>query len=298
MAFYVRDGGVWKDPTGWSVKDAGVWKEATQMYARDGGVWKPLLSSAPTANIARPGVTIHGELGEYMTNIMPITGAATDLTRYTVSVWVERNSNNMLGGNGQDIIIGNGFTLGFWIPTGTTRVDFRTANNPAEVHLETNHTTGSPGIWNEDNGPHHVLFTFDSTQRIISQRARMWLDGIEITAWLVDSRSQIPMDSETVLFDDNEELFLSTSNTNASEVLRAILADVYVIDGTSITDPSEFAYDLGAGLRPVAYGGALGNRGWHLDFALVNDLGNDAGPNMLDFVTPGIDSTNYVTPYL
>ena len=283
MPFDVNDAGVWKAPNTWHVNDGGVWKTVKQLFVNDAGVWKPLLATS----VARDGVAF--DPGEQMAVTMPSVGSPTDARRYTLSLWLQRDGTAPFGfhyvweeiNQSNQLVISDTGEVNVLVGGGSSG-SVTTAALPFS-------TTGVP---------HHIMVSFDSTQAVAADRLRLWIDAVEVTAFSNDQRSGIALNDSNAAVANSAVQTVSSTKFNNQVALDGTVADIYFVDGLAIVDPGEFTTGPGSGLAPKAASVALGNRGWHLDFANPADLGNDAGPNALDFTLTGIDAADHVSPFL
>jgi hypothetical protein len=168
---------------------------------------------------------------------------------------------------------------------------------------ETNSATGFLGIYYENNGIFtlgssinilnstpvyrdpgawaHILFAFDSTAGTNSNKAKLYVNGTEVTAFNIDNRSTITNQDYGINQAARHEIGRQT--LTSARYFDGYLAEVHFIDGQAL-DPSSFTTtDLTTGqLIPIAYTGSYGTNGFKLNFSdnsTTAALGTDTSGN-------------------
>jgi hypothetical protein len=173
--------------------------------------------------------------------------------------------------------------------------------------LATSQLFRDPSAW------YHLIFVWDTTQSTSSNRAKIYVNGVQVTAF---STSSYPVQNSTSAINNNTVQRIGvTSDTVNSELFDGYLAEVNFIDGQALTPSSFGAYDTNGIWQPAKYSGSYGTNGFYLPFSnttstttLVQDSsgnGNNWTPNnisltagstydsMLDSPTVGATASNY-----
>ncbi len=149
----------------------------------------------------------------------------------------------------------------------------------------------------------HVVFAVDATQATATNRLKLYVNGLEVTSFSTDGRSNITQNVDGYINSTNaHRIGSSYSDTRFAD---GYLADIHFIDGQALT-PSSFAETNATTGQwvPKAYTGSYGTNGFRLDFsdnsaATATTLGKDrAGsnnwtPNNFS-VTAGADNDSLV----
>jgi hypothetical protein len=93
----------------------------------------------------------------------------------------------------------------------------------------------------------------------------MYVNGVEITTWSTNNRSNITLNSDSVVSRASVQHEIGSRSAIYSD---CYLADVHLVDGQALDPTSfgEFSPTTGVWV-PKAYSGTYGSQGWHLDFA-------------------------------
>ena len=158
---------------------------------------------------------------------------------------------------------------------------------------------------------YHITLVVDTTNSTAQNRARIWVDGAEITSWLTNAT--IPLNTT---FYWNAAAFhtLGTNNSGSGALIQyfdGYLAEINFIDGQAL-DASSFGETIDGTWVPKTYSGTYGTNGFYLNFAdrsamTAAAIGNDASSNSNNWtptnlvITDAIDYTaksargNYAT---
>jgi hypothetical protein len=192
---------------------------------------------------------------------------------WTWSGWVKKATNGitacMFGAGGSD-----GAVIRFETNDTIRCYDY---SGSFSFNLQTTQVFRDPSAW------YHVVLTFDSTQSTSSDRAKLYVNGSQITAF---SSSTYPSLNQDAYFFNNNVLHRIGAVTFVnSNYLDGYLTEVYFIDGSAKT-PSDFGEnDTDTGVwKPKAYSGTYGTNGFYLKFAdnsgtTATTLGKDSSGN-------------------
>jgi hypothetical protein len=251
---------------------SGVWdlNEATQSTKSD--IW-------PYSGIANPisqSLRIRRANSAYLQRT-PAT--QTNRSTWTYSFWHKRGLLSASQG---------------LINAGTAaNIDSFTFNSSDKISIDINNTTRlvSTQVFRDPSAWYHFVWYYDATQGTASNRMKVYVNGVEITAFDTDTRSSITS---------------ATSITNTTVAHRigyydagilysdGYMADVNFIDGQAL-DPSYFGQTSAVtGVwEPKQYTGTYGTNGWHLEFKDTT-VGQDTSGNNNDWTPNNISTTlNY-----
>ena len=142
---------------------------------------------------------------------------------------------------------------------------------------------------------YHIVFALDTTQSTPSDRAKLYINGIEQTF----ASATYPAQNYESGFNNNEAQYIgATNNSGLFRYFDGYLADIHFIDGQAL-DPTDFGeFDATTGAwNPIAYTGTYGTNGFHLDFAdnsnnTASTLGKDTSPNGNNWTPNNLRVTN------
>jgi SPRY domain len=206
--------------------------------------------------------------------------------KLTISVWLKRSALGtaydwMWYGNDT----GGGANHAFFIVDGGT---LRAAsNNSGSTQLELKSTSQyqDPASW------YHMVLAIDTTQATASNRARMYVNGVEVTSF---TTATYPSQNTNLNFNLNTASYIGkyTLGPNYSD---DYLAEYYFIDGQQLA-PTSFGSFSGTGgvWQPIKYTGTYGTNGFYLKFTDTSStaaLGTDYSGNSNTWTVNNISLT-------
>ena len=234
----------------------------------------------------------------------------TNNKKWTYSIWFKRGQLTYGASGAAGALFfapSSGSTFAGIYFTPTDIINWYDANGGATVYLlQTTQVFRDPSAW------YHLVCVYDSTQATAANRQKMYVNGVQITAFSTASYVAQNTDGR---FNSAVSHVLGQT-TAVSQYFDGYLAEVNLIDGQAL-DPSSFGeYNEDTSVwQPVAYEGSYGTNGFYLPFSdatntttLVADSsgnGNDWTPNnisltagatydsMTDTPTPYADGGNY-----
>ena len=203
---------------------------------------------------------------------------ATDRKHFTVSFWVKRGivgsgQHTMLqcdtsGGQATQIVFKTDDTLTFNVA----------ASGVAQRQLITNRK------FRDTSRFYHIVCAYDSEATTAAERARIYVDGEELTDFSSDQRSNIAGTDVHGIMENGQSVntigFRDHSSVSKN-FLDGYLCDYHCIDGQTLT-PSYFGQTDPSTEKwiPKTYSGTYGNNGFHLEFLNTSNYGLDsAGTN-------------------
>ena len=192
---------------------------------------------------------------------------------WTFSCWVKRSGTypHMLGVDGTTEA--NFFQFTFETDD---KIYVRTANNT--------NTLITTQVFRDYSAWYHVVLAVDTTQATSSNRLKLYVNGVQVTAF--DTASYPNQNTDLTVNTTNAHWIGSVKFNGYSQLYsNGYLADIYFIDGQAL-DPTSFGeYDATTGVwNPKAYTGSYGTNGFHLEFAdnsaaTATTLGKDTSGN-------------------
>ena len=198
-------------------------------------------------------------------------GSAGNRKTWTWAGWVKRSGlgayQNIFGAE-QDS--NNRVRIEF-SNTDTLIVGARTGGSNTIV-ITTSQVFRDPSSW------YHLVFAIDTTQASSSDRVKIYVNGLLVTAL-----------STTTYPTLNHDTFVNATVAHAigaygipATYFNGYLADIHFIDGQAL-DPTSFGeFDTNGVWQPIAYAGTYGTNGFHLPFSdnsTAAALGTDTSGN-------------------
>ena len=205
------------------------------------------------------------------------------------------------------------FTRSFWIKRSTITVQQYLMDNSGETQIffKLNaDDTFSLGIYassaystqliatrklRDTSAWYHFVIAIDYTNSTQAYRARIYVNGVEITSFSTETR---PGNTSTTFntFNSSKTHYIS-SNGGGNHFLGGYLAEVVHIDGQQLTPSSFGETNSASGIWvPKAITGlTFGTKGFHLDFKNSSALGNDVSGNNLDYTANNLTSLDQST---
>jgi hypothetical protein len=129
---------------------------------------------------------------------------------------------------------------------------------------------------------YHIVVSIDTTDATESNRAKLYVNGIQQT-WTTST--SITQNDTTQINQNVVHNIGSNSGASSSEYSNIYLAETYFIDGSALTPSSFGETNETTGVwSPIAYAGSYGTNGFYLNFSdntdVTTTLGEDqAGSN-------------------
>jgi hypothetical protein len=138
-------------------------------------------------------------------------------------------------------------------------------------NLSTTAVFRDPSAW------YHIVLAVDTTQATAANRARIYVNGSEVTSF----SGTYPTQNYDCFLNAGNALYIGDRGAG-SQAFNGYLADIHFIDGQAL-DPTSFTEtDANGVLQPKAYTGTYGTNGFHLDFSdnsTAAALGTDTSGN-------------------
>jgi hypothetical protein len=209
---------------------------------------------------------------------------ASNRKTFTWSGWVKRGN---LSGVRQTIFGTNNVagTL-YWA------IEFETNDT---INVYDSNSSGSSAVFSttavfrDVSGWYHIVVAIDTTQATSTNRAKLYINGIEITSFT--DVNYPPLNSDTRI-NSAEQHSIASSQPAAGFYLDGYLAEINCIDGQALT-PDDFG-EINATTgewSPIAYEGTYGTNGFYLPF---DGNANDDSGNGNNWTENNLASTDYM----
>ena len=232
------------------------------------------------------------------------SGVADSRKKWTASIWYKIGSDgygeflgstsNVASGNSQDGLHFYSNYLQY------ISYDYSGSGINARLITNTNTTLfGTNGDW------HHLHMLWDTTQATASNRAKIYIDGTQITGFSTETYPALNYDGFFVTTQPSSSKFTGSRNLTSyvgnayygvnttAYGFNGLLADVNVVDGLALPVDT-FAEDVGGTWTPKVYTGSYGSNGFNLNMA-DGAFGTDSSGNGNDFTATNIATADVST---
>jgi hypothetical protein len=219
--------------------------------------------------------------------------SATNRKTWTWSGWVKRGALgvnlSIMGAQANGNSNTQRLNLFWQATTDTLCINDEQINISTNFALVTTRTFKDPSKW------YHILVLVDTTQATSSNRLKLYIDGVQETAFSTAVYPSLNFDSA---MNNTVAHYHGYYNNLGTTIFYndGYLADVYFIDGQAL-DPTNFgAYDGNYYWTPKAYTGTYGTNGFHLEFedfsaATAAAIGKDTSGNVNNWTPTNINLT-------
>jgi hypothetical protein len=210
-----------------------------------------------------------------------------DRKTWTWAGWVKRSAGStddeLFSSDSSD-----GFVIRFVGSTSAIRV-YSNSGGGLQLNLITSSVYRDPSAW------YHLVISVDTTQASSSDRAKIYVNGAQVTAF---STAAYPSQNTDLLANQAIAHFIGKNAWGVSG-FNGSLADIHFIDGQAL-DPTSFTeFDDNGVLQPKAFSGSYGTNGFRLPFsdnstaaALGADTSGNGNTWTVNNITPS-DGTRY-----
>jgi len=162
------------------------------------------------------------------------------------------------------------------------------SENPStEITLRTSQQFRDPSAW------YHFVFALDTTQATSSNRAKLYVNGVQVTAF---SSATYPSLNADLLINNNQAHNIGRRASGSDVYFDGYMTEVYFIDGQALTPSSFGTTDDQTGVwEPIAYTGTYGTNGFYLPFSNTTStttLGYDFSGNSNNWTPNNISLTS------
>ena len=169
--------------------------------------------------------------------------------------------------------------------------EFRSKDGGYVLEMETDAEFRDPAAW------YHVCIALDTTESVEADRAKIWMNGVQITSFSLSSYPSLNADIE---FNTSSHPTRIADGTGAPErtAYEGYMAEFVFIDGTAYeaSDFGEFDEDSPTIWKPKDVSGlTFGTNGYYLDFEDSADLGNDVSGEGNNFASTNLAAIDQTT---
>ena len=210
-------------------------------------------------------------------------GTATDVDKYTISMWVKRSRISHRQMMMRVINPSSTSTYAFLEFQSDDKIGTNDYDGSGSIAKVTNRVFRDTSAW------YHIVLALDSTQSTASDRSKLYINGVLETSFSTDSGGS-----------QNQNLMGNTSGKNIyiggdggqnARYCGLYISQAVFVDGTQLAPTSFGETDSNGVWIPKAISGlTFGNNGFNLDFADATDLGDDESGNGNDFTENNIAS--------
>jgi hypothetical protein len=213
--------------------------------------------------------------------------AAGNLDLWTISVWVKRGN---LGGTFSiwDTLSSQ---YGYLIFDSNDKLSwYEDTSAGGTTTLLTTQVFRDPSAWM------HIVCTYDSAQGVAANRSKLYVNGIQVTAFASESYPDQNSDSAT----PQDNVMCIGSRDTSSRFFDGYLAEFIYTDGTAYAASDFGETDDNGNWVPIDPSGlTFGTNGFYLDFAVAPGTGNGAGTDVSGeanhFTDSGLAANDQVT---
>jgi hypothetical protein len=206
------------------------------------------------------------------------------------------------------------FTLSFWIKrsklgdeefifyakdTGDndTRIYFETDNTlkySSQISNVNNTRLNTTQVFRDISAWYHIVYAIDTTQATSSNRAKLYVNGTQVTAF---ATATYPSQNTDTFVNDDVLHTIGRRSDGASNYFNGYMSEINLIDGQAL-DPTSFGeFDEDTGIwKPINVSGlTFGTNGFYLEFKDSSALGDDTSGNSNDFTVNNLTSIDQTT---
>jgi len=254
---------------------SGVWDLPAQYQAISGGNWPPIPTIAENSLRFNRGSS-DGLSKTFATN--------SNRKTFTISAWTKYTPSSNTGAR---VLFGctdggGGYFWFFFNSSGNLYIE----NTSASLSLGTTQLFRDYSAW------YHIIFAVDTTQTTSSNRAKLYVNGIQVTVF--DSETYPSLNQDLSLITSTQPLKIG--EIFSSNYFDGYMSEVCWIDGQQL-DPTSFGQFNANGIwTPIPIGiSSFGTNGFHLKFENSASLGLDSSPNGNNFTVNNLTSIDQTT---
>jgi hypothetical protein len=186
---------------------------------------------------------------------------AGNRSTWTFSTWVKRNTLNDIQTilSAGDPSSGNYLVALFFFDN---NLDLAVYNSSGTVAYRITSTA----LYRDVSAWYHVIAVVDSTQATASNRLKLYVNGVQVTAF---STSSYPLQNDIFNVNATVPHFIGTYSYNTSaNLISCNQTETYLVDGQALTPSSFGETNAQTGVwSPIAYSGSYGTNGFYLNFS-------------------------------
>ena len=204
--------------------------------------------------------------------------SAGNRTTWTWSAWVKRS---FLDATATSAAFQTLFHAGVYttVAFSADKIYFQMADGAGGAwYIQTSQVFRDPSAW------YHIVAVLNTPSATASQRMRLYINGVEVTAFSTDQRSSITQSTTSGEINNNISHAIG-GNTTPARYFSGYQTEVNFIDGQALTPASFGRNNIDTGVwEPLAYTGTYGTNGFYLNFSdnsgtTSTTLGKDSSGN-------------------
>ena len=216
------------------------------------------------------------------------TKGTSDSTKIGTYSWWIKNSKF----TGQNLIdCGDAFanSASVYISSNNTLSVYARVSNTNVLVLETDREFRDPSAW------HNIVVAIDTTQSTASNRAKVYVDGVQQTSFSTETYPD--QNADLRFFTSSETEKISSTVYETGGFFGGYMCEVVKVDGQALAPTSfgQFNQDTPTVWEPIDVSGlSFGTNGYYLDFEDSSNLGNNVAGGT-DFTENNIAATDQST---
>ena len=124
---------------------------------------------------------------------------------------------------------------------------------------------------------YHIVFMVDSTQATVSNRVKLYVNGVEETSFATDNRSNLGQNNTEAFGDDVEHAVAGRAESSTSEYSDLYITEAHFINGSNLDATSFGEFNDNGVWIPKKYTGTYGTNGFFLEFKQTGTSANSSG---------------------
>ena len=167
-----------------------------------------------------------------------------------------------------------------------------TSNGTGEILYKTSQLFRDPAAW------YHLVFVYDSTNGVPSDRFRLYVNGERVTDWSTSPDGKLDSGELFYWFGKSSPTTLGAYSTVTGYAdyfyFDGYIAEMHGIDGTALNQDSFGEFNSSGIWIPKEYEGSHGTDGFYIKGENANALGTNSAANGNNFTLNGITSHDQV----
>ena len=205
--------------------------------------------------------------------------------KFTVSLWFKRGALSTYSAL-FDAYSGAGANYGILqLQSDNTLVWYNQTASSITMYLNTSAVYRDPAAW------YHVVAVYDSAQATAANRASLYVNGQQITAF---GTATYPAQNAANTINSVAPHDIARYG-GASNYFDGYIAEVNFIDGQALAAAYFGAYNSNGSWQPIKYSGAFGTNGFYLNFVNTNSIGADTSGNANNWTPNNINTSRYIS---
>ena len=206
----------------------------------------------------------------------------------TLSCWVKRG---ILGGQPRIFSAGTDNYISFALTSDAIELNLRNGGSGSNVFLITTPVFRDPSAW------YHIVMAIDTTQATASNRVKLYVNGVQITAF---STTNYPTQNNDMnSFNNSVAQYIGVLG-DITYPFDGYMSEINFIDGQALTPSSFGATDKDGNWSPIAYTGTYGTNGFYVNFrdnTSATTMGYDYSGNGNNWTLSGFNVSTANTSY-